>query len=261
MKSAFYGIIPKTILHHQKLKANSKLIYAEIIACLEDDGTCIKRNIYFSNVLNISKDTASRSIAELRNYGLVYVQTILEKGTEKFIKRCITPMQNFLWVNQNSDNPYMQNNLGVSDILRGDDALTYIQNTQTLLSNNNISKIYTDGNKPITPINKNINAEQLIALRNVSSNFLHKQKKRFPHLFEGKDETDLLNKSINTLYDLIKLDKVNYNVVCDVLDYTLGDKFWHSQVTSLHTLRHKSNNGNIKFHNILTAYNTRGGKV
>ena len=74
MKSGFYGIIPKTILHHKKLKATSKLIYAEIMACLEDDGSCIKRNIYFSNVLNIAKDTASRNIAELRDYGFIYVQ-------------------------------------------------------------------------------------------------------------------------------------------------------------------------------------------
>ncbi len=259
MKSGFYGIIPKTILHHKKLKATSKLIYAEIMACLEDDGSCIKRNIYFSNVLNIAKDTASRNIAELRDYGFIYVQIELEKGTERFIKRCITPMQNFLWVNQDADIPYMQNNLGVDESTRGTDALTYMQNTQTLLSNNNISKIYTNGNKSNTPINNDINPEQLIALKNVASNFLHKQKKRFPHLFEGKDETDLLNKAINTLYDLIKLDKVNYNVVCDVLDFTLGDKFWHSQVTSLHTLRHKANNGNIKFHNILTSYNQQGG--
>lgn len=260
MKSAYYCMIPKIILHHPKIKANTKLVYAEIMATLEDDGVCIKRNIHFANVLNITKDTASRAISELKSFGFIHVLLELEKGTEKFLKRYITPMQNFLWVNQDAYTPYMQNTIGVANSSAGEDALNYMQNTQTLLyNNNNTDKLYTNGKKPNTPINKSINDKQLIALKNVASNFLDTQKKKFPHLFSDKDETDLINKSINTLYDLIKKDSIDYNTVCNVLDFVLGDNFWHSQITSLHTLRRKSNNGNIKFHNILTAYKARGG--
>ena len=53
MKSAYYCIIPKTILHHPKLKPNSKLIYAEIMATLQDDGVCTKRNIHFDPVYRL----------------------------------------------------------------------------------------------------------------------------------------------------------------------------------------------------------------
>jgi len=257
MQSGFYGIIPKPILHHPKLKANSKIIYAEIMATLEDDGCCIKRNIYFSKVLKISKDTASRGIAELRNHGFIHVQIELEEGTGKFIKRYITPMQNFLWVNQDSDTPYMQNSLGVDIPTRVEDASTYMQNTQTLLHNNTIDKIYTNGHKKDTPINKSISDSQAFALTGIVNAFLNKQQRRFPHLYKGKSKIDLVNKSINTLYELIKQDGIHYDVVKDVLEWALDDEFWHSQVTSLHTLRHKANNGNLRFHNILTSYNTK----
>ena len=96
-------------------------------------------------------------------------------------------------------------------------------------------------------------------LTEMVKSFLGKQKKKFPHLYVNKDEEEIFNKSINTLYDLIKIDSISYLVVRDVLKWVLEDKFWHSQVTSLYTLRHKSPNGNIKFHNILTAYNKIGG--
>tara|TARA_Y100001973_G_C5203790_1_gene339837 strand:- start:650 stop:1435 length:786 start_codon:yes stop_codon:yes gene_type:complete len=261
MKSGFYGIIPKPILHHPNLKANSKIVYAEIMASLEDDGCCVKRNIYFSKVLNISKDTASRAIAELRNNGFIHVRIELEEGTEKFIKRYITPMQNFLWVNQDENTPYMQNSLGVDVPTRAEDALTYMQNTQTLLYNNNIHKTYTNGNKTNTPINKDISESQAFALTSIVNMFLNKQQSRFPHLYNGESKHDLVNKSINTLYDIIKIDGVEYDVIKSVLEWALDHRFWHSHITSLHTLRREASNGNKRFHNILTDYKTHGGTV
>ena len=257
MKSGYYGFIPTYIRHHKDLKPSSKLLYSEIIACLEEDGVCIKRNIYFSNVLNISKDTASRCVAELRKNGYIHVIMEYEKGTNKFIKRYITPMQNSLGVRKRIDEPYMQNGLGVDESDRGVPSETPMQNTQTLLYNNDIDKIYTNGIKKDTPINTNINKSQAFALTGIVNMFLNKQQTRFPHLFKGKSKPDLVNKSINTLYDLIKKDGINYDVVKDVLEWALDDKFWHSQVTSLHTLRHKATNGNLRFHNILTSYNSK----
>lgn len=259
MNSGYFGILPLNIRNSKNLKPLSKLLYCEITANLEDDGTCIKRNIFFSKVMDITKVYVSRCLKELRENGFAHVQIEFEKGTNKFIKRYITPIPTGNGVNPITSHTYIPTGYGVGDGSTGEDVSSSSTTGKTLLHNNSISKLYIDKQAVITIINPSINNKQLIALKNVASNFLHKQKKRFPHLFEGKDETDLLNKAINTLYDLIKLDNVNYNVVCDVLDYTLGDKFWHSQVTSLHTLRHKANNGNIKFHNILTSYNQQGG--
>tara|TARA_R100000734_G_scaffold1643_1_gene1733 strand:- start:867 stop:1652 length:786 start_codon:yes stop_codon:yes gene_type:complete len=256
MKSAYYCIIPKTILHHPKLKANAKLVYAEIMATLEDDGVCIKRNIHFANVLNISKDTASRAISELKNFGIIHVLLELEKGTEKFLKRYITPMQNFLWVNQDPNTPYMQNTIGVDNSLAGNDALTHMQNTQTLLyNNNNTDKLYTNGKKPNTTINKSINDKQLKYIKEIVNSFYKKQSEKFPHLYNNwQDDNDLINKSVNEIYDLIKIDSVDYKLIKQVIDWATIDRFWHKSLVSLKTLRRKSENGFTKWNNILTNY-------
>ena len=252
-------MIPKTILHHPKIKANAKLVYAEIMATLGDDGVCIKRNIHFANVLNISKDTASRAISELKSFGFIHVLLELEKGTEKFLKRYITPMQNFLWVNQDADTPYMQNTIGVVNSSAGEDALNYMQNTQTLLyNNNNTDKLYTNGKKPNTPINKSINDEQLKYIKEIVNSFYTIQSGRFPHLYNNwKEDSELINKSINIIYDLIKLDNVDYKLIKRVISWALQDRFWHKNILSLRALRKKSENGFTKWNNLLTKYRSQ----
>jgi len=259
MKSAYYCMIPKTILHHPKIKANAKLVYAEIMATLGDDGVCIKRNIHFANVLNISKDTASRAISELKSFGFIHVLLELEKGTEKFLKRYITPMQNFLWVNQDADTPYMQNTIGVVNSSAGEDALNYMQNTQTLLyNNNNTDKLYTNGKKTNTPINKSINDEQLKYIKEIVNSFYTIQSGRFPHLYNNwKEDSELINKSINIIYDLIKLDNVDYKLIKRVISWALQDRFWHKNILSLRALRKKSENGFTKWNNLLTKYRSQ----
>lgn len=259
MKSAYYCIIPKTILHHPKLKPNSKLIYAEIMATLQDDGVCTKRNIHFSKVLNISKDTASRSISELKTYGFIHVLIELEEGTEKFIKRYITPMQNFLWVNHDEDNPYPQNTIGVDNSVRGEDGLTPMQKTQTLLYNNNkINKLYTNGNKSVS-ILEELNEKQITYLGNIVHEFYTEKHKHFPQAVKANWKKDdcLVNDSINTLYMIIKLDDYSETIVRDVIKWATNDKFWYSNLISLRGLRNKSNNGQTKFTNIYLKYKGR----
>ena len=259
MKSAYYCIIPKTILHHPKLKPNSKLIYAEIMATLQDDGVCTKRNIHFSKVLNISKDTASRSISELKTYGFIHVLIELEEGTEKFIKRYITPMQNFLWVNHDEDNPYPQNTIGVDNSIRGEDGLTPMQKTQTLLYNNNkINKLYTNGNKSVS-ILEELNEKQITYLGNIVHEFYTEKHKHFPQAIKAdwKKDDCLVNDSINTLYMIIKLDDYSETIVRDVIKWATNDKFWYSNLISLRGLRNKSNNGQTKFTNIYLKYKGR----
>jgi len=80
-------------------------------------------------------------------------------------------------------------------------------------------------------------------------------------LYKGKSKTDLVNKSINTLFDIITKDGIEYDVIKNVLKWALDHKFWHSHITSLHTLRSTASNGNKKFYNILTDYKSKGGNV
>ena len=85
MISGYMGVIPKDVRHHPKLKANAKVLYSEIMATLDENGICTKNNFYFSNVLNFTKETASRGIASLKNNGFINVVIENEKGTTNII--------------------------------------------------------------------------------------------------------------------------------------------------------------------------------
>lgn len=259
MISSYYGIIPQPIRHHQGLKANSKLMYAEIMACLEDDGICIKRNIYFSKVLNITKETASKSITELRKYGLIEVSIEYENGTNKFIKRYITPYQNFHGVNNSSDNAYCQNNHGVEDSHEESNDDTPCENGQILLYNNNkINKLYTNGKKSIDLL-KELNEKQITYLGNIVHSFYNQKHQQLPEIIkkDWKKDDNLINDSINTLYMIIKLDDYSEKIVRDVIKWATDDIFWSTNLISLRGLRKKSNNGETKFTNIYLKYKGR----
>ena len=90
MKNGYYGFIPANVRHSSDLKPNAKLVYAEITACLEENGVCVKNNIHFSNVLNLHKQTISSYITELRRFRFINITMEYEKDTQKFLKRYIT---------------------------------------------------------------------------------------------------------------------------------------------------------------------------
>jgi len=254
MRSGYYGVIPTYIRHHEELKPNAKLLYAEITACLEEDGVCVKRNIYFSNVLNISKPTVSNCLTSLRKLGFISVVLELEKGTQKFIKRYITltPYNFSGGVLEESDPTPNENSGGVSD----DDSLkngsTPSNLPKALLKNNNIHKIYTSKIKKVTPIDKEITHRQVDALMKVVADFYNKQQPRYPKMIneDWKDDSNIVNSSINTLYELIKKNNYTYEVVKDVITWALDDKFWSKNLLSLNTLRDTSSNGFSKFQNL-----------
>ena len=254
MKSGYYGIIPINIRHHEELKPNAKLLYAEITACLEEDGVCVKRNIYFSKVLNISKPTVSNCLSSLRKFGFINVVLELEEGTQKFIKRYITPTPYNLsgGVSAEFDTTPTENLGGVGDSDSLKNGSTPSNLPKTLLYNNNIHKIYTSKAKKLTPVNKEITNKQVGALMKVVINFYTKQQPRYPKMInkDWQEDSNIVNGSINTLYEIIKKDNYNYEVVRDVITWALEDVFWSQHLLSLKTLRDKSSNGFSKFQNL-----------
>jgi hypothetical protein len=260
--NGYFGILPQNIRHDKNIKPLSKLLYCEITANLNDDGICTKRNVYFSKVMEITKAYVSRCLTELRKNGFIDVEIQLQKGTQKFIKRYITPTNFSGGVNELLNNTHADNQIGVNGSSPQGSSIDPSEYQATLLYNNNtINTRYIDPKIKHTPINKKITPEQLDMLTGIVTNFLLKQKKKFPHLFTNKDEKELLNQSINELYNIITIDKVDYKLLDEVLKWVLEHKFWHSKITFLHTLRHKSvGNGNKKFENILTDYQSQKEK-
>lgn len=254
MKSGYYGIIPTNVRHHEELKPNAKLLYAEITACLEDDGVCVKRNIYFSNVLNLSKATVSNCLTSLRKSGFINVVLELEEGTQKFIKRYITLTPSNLsgGVSEEFDATHSENLGGVETNDSLENGSTPSKLPKALLYNNNIHKVYTNKANKVTPVNKEITNKQVGALMKVVKYFYTKQQPRYPKMInkDWQEDSNIVNGSINTLYEIIKKDNYNYEVVRDVITWALEDVFWSQHLLSLKTLRDKSSNGFSKFQNL-----------
>jgi len=100
-------------------------------------------------------------------------------------------------------------------------------------------------NLPIN-INRNI-IENKNEIELLVNEYYKYQKVSFPNLIKIDDK--LINKSIETIDKLIRLDGFTLDDVKTVLSFVIKDDFWQKQVLSLVSLRNKGKNGNTKFVN------------
>ena len=86
-KPNYYAIIPAEI-RYSNLKPNAKLLYGEITALSSKLGYCYATNNYFAELYNVSKNTISSWISDLKKLGFITVN--VERNDKKqIIKRCI----------------------------------------------------------------------------------------------------------------------------------------------------------------------------
>tara|TARA_R110002020_G_scaffold165002_1_gene352224 strand:+ start:2592 stop:3383 length:792 start_codon:yes stop_codon:yes gene_type:complete len=260
MISGYMGVIPKDVRHHPKLKANAKVLYSEIMATLDENGICTKNNFYFSNVLNFTKETASRGIASLKNNGFINVVIENEKGTSKYIRRYITPIQNYQEVDEIIFETYRLKNLGVDNKKANkstSDDTPPSENTQTMYTTiNTINNIPSKDNSAYTSLNKKINDKQRDALYKIVKEFYTHQRERHPNLIkeDWQEDKNLIYASINVLFQLINIDNYEYAEIRDSIRWGIKDVFYTKVLISIGTLRNKSKNGFSKFQNLHHQY-------
>ena len=86
-KPSYYAIIPAEV-RYSNLKPNAKLLYGEITALSGKLGYCYASNNYFAELYDVSKNTISSWISDLKKLGFITV--IVERNDKKqIIKRCI----------------------------------------------------------------------------------------------------------------------------------------------------------------------------
>ena len=86
-KHNYYAIIPSEV-RYSNLKPNAKLLYGEITALSGKLGYCYATNNYFAELYDVSKNTISSWISDLKKLGFITV--IVERNNKKqIIKRCI----------------------------------------------------------------------------------------------------------------------------------------------------------------------------
>ena len=117
-KPNYYAIIPADV-RYSNLKPNAKLLYGEITALSNKTGYCFASNTYFAELYNVSKNTVSRWISDLKKLGFITIQ--IERNSNKEItKRIIgiaqkvdTPIDekvkgNITSINTTSNNIYIK---------------------------------------------------------------------------------------------------------------------------------------------------------
>ena len=89
-KPNYYAILSSEVRYDNNLKANSKLLYAEITALCNMNGECFASNRYFSNLYGKSKGAISGWINELVKYGYISTRYTYKLGTKEIDNRYIT---------------------------------------------------------------------------------------------------------------------------------------------------------------------------
>ena len=86
-KPNYYAVIPAEVRYSKNLTPNAKLLYAEITALSQKDGSCWASNKYFSNLYNVSTVTVSRWISSLVENNFINREIVYKKGTKEIDKR------------------------------------------------------------------------------------------------------------------------------------------------------------------------------
>ena len=86
-KPNYYAVIPAEVRYSKKLTPNSKLLYAEITALSQKDGSCWASNKYFSKLYNVSTVTISRWVSSLVENNFINREIVYKKGTKEIDKR------------------------------------------------------------------------------------------------------------------------------------------------------------------------------
>lgn len=82
---SYYANIPSPVRYDRTLKPNAKLLYGEITALTNKEGFCWAPNEYFATLYDVSSETVSRWISQLRDAGYIEVEILHIEGNKRRI--------------------------------------------------------------------------------------------------------------------------------------------------------------------------------
>jgi hypothetical protein len=89
-KKSYYAIIPATVRYDKRLRLLSRMLYGEITALCNEKGYCWASNDYFSKLYNVSKETISRCISQLKQYCYITMKIKYKPNTNEILCRHIS---------------------------------------------------------------------------------------------------------------------------------------------------------------------------
>tara|TARA_R110000824_G_scaffold321727_2_gene508538 strand:- start:257 stop:880 length:624 start_codon:yes stop_codon:yes gene_type:complete len=104
MLPSYYAIIPAEV-RYSRIKPSAKLLYGEITCLTHKTGYCFATNNYFAELYNVSKNTISLWVKDLKDAGFIKVEIIYGKTKEVKERRiCITKNDDTLIIKNGEDN-------------------------------------------------------------------------------------------------------------------------------------------------------------
>lgn len=76
----YYAVIPSYVRYDSELKSSEKLLYGEITALCDRNGYCWASNSYFAKLYEVSMETVSRWIANLKSKGYIEIKNMSFDG-------------------------------------------------------------------------------------------------------------------------------------------------------------------------------------
>lgn len=70
-KPSYYTVMPAVVRYDDRLKANEKILYSEIVTLASKNGYCYANNRYFANLYKVDKYTVSKWIANLKKFDYI----------------------------------------------------------------------------------------------------------------------------------------------------------------------------------------------
>tara|TARA_R110000824_G_scaffold295738_6_gene484048 strand:- start:58 stop:663 length:606 start_codon:yes stop_codon:yes gene_type:complete len=98
-KPNYYAIIPAEVRYNKKLTANAKLLYAEITALCNMNGSCNASTQYFCNLYEVSRVSIQNWLKILEDNKYIKRSVIYKEGSKEILSRSISII----------DNPYKNN--------------------------------------------------------------------------------------------------------------------------------------------------------
>ena len=85
----YYAILSAEVRYDNRLKANVKLLFAEITALCNMNAECFASNKYFADLYGKEKGTISGWVSQLVKYGYIEVKYTYKEGTREISHRYI----------------------------------------------------------------------------------------------------------------------------------------------------------------------------
>lgn len=79
-KPGYYAILPAGVRYDKRLAPMERILYAEITALAQKDGSCWAKNSYFCELFEASESTVRRWVSNLQKCGYILTEPVTENG-------------------------------------------------------------------------------------------------------------------------------------------------------------------------------------